>query len=159
MNKLIPHVPGFVEGEDREPLYFSSKAELLNLAWVKRFDKDDHTLCVSEDNDLMSVKDDGTLWWVVGFLDKPVDGLPVWCGPHTRPMLEMTKVIVTVTEPNGSKSFFKTYYDGSKTNLETHMAEFIPSMVSQWRAAREVRQSSSGYLNREQEAWPFKSEG
>lgn len=80
VNQFKPHMPAFVDAEEdalkAQP--FNTLEELLSLPFVKKFKEYDHQFCLSEDNELMKVKDDGSWWWVVGFLKEPVAGLPLW---------------------------------------------------------------------------------
>lgn len=61
-------------------------------------------------------------------------------------MINLTEVILTVTDPKGDSCVCRTYYDGSHKNLETHLEKAVPDFIRQWKtmkaanALREKRQ-------------------
>lgn len=79
MNKIKQHIPGYVAGVKRRVAEFETLEQLLDIPWVKLM-KDRpgfHRFSLSGDR-LMAEFQQGRLWFVVGYLDEPVEGLPVW---------------------------------------------------------------------------------
>jgi hypothetical protein len=78
-NRFTRHIPDFVDYRDAPPSFeFYGKRELLNHPMLKAFsDKPGFSHFALDDNYLLSISDHGFKWWVVGWLDKPVD-LPQW---------------------------------------------------------------------------------
>jgi hypothetical protein len=81
------HVPAMVDLGDSSPIQFefSSLEELLSHEYVKRFSKEDHSWQCSYKkypggrDTLMTVKNDGSFWWVVGYItDGAALNLPAW---------------------------------------------------------------------------------
>lgn len=65
---------------DQKPITFETVDELLSMDWIARRknyqDGDFYRFSISE-NRLMAEYAEGKKWWVVGFLEKPID-LPKW---------------------------------------------------------------------------------
>ena len=88
LNRVVQHIPAFVDTREPAPsAEFTTMNELLAVPFVAQWlppDEPGWHAEVSADNPtvLMAVKDDGSEWWVIGFLSSPVD-LPTWVGPGT----------------------------------------------------------------------------
>lgn len=118
MNRLHKHIPNFVDdrGADRTPFEFETLEDLKNLEWVKHYmgvaGKRFEHLCVSE-NRLMAVYDHGFHWWVIGYLEHPVEGLPQWEGWKHRALGADGQVRVVGREAVSSCGDVLTMEDGS----------------------------------------------
>lgn len=97
--KIRQHIPSFVTGADSKEIEFKTVEELLDIDWIKswaeptdengrkfyRWSIDHCNVSNSYDirNTLMIEKDEGTWWWVVGYLDNDATAylktkLPEW---------------------------------------------------------------------------------
>jgi hypothetical protein len=78
-NKIIQHVPGFVEAEPHVS-EFTTLDELLSLPWVDRYKQRPgafHQYSVYQN--MLVIEFDNGMWWrPIGYLKKPVGGLPKW---------------------------------------------------------------------------------
>jgi len=84
-NGIKRHRPGCVDAGEAEFVNFETLAELLEIPWVKGFSKDCKfvrfyqvvTSAMGKTRtSLMAAYSNGT-FWCCGFLNHPVDGLPI----------------------------------------------------------------------------------
>lgn len=91
MNKIVQHIPGFIGGDGApEGVRFDSVAELLEIPWIKQWEKTfipptewaeamqfhefdleifyRWAMC---DNSLMAEYNEGKRWYVIGCIEKP----------------------------------------------------------------------------------------
>lgn len=81
MNRIVQHVPAFVDIGDERPKegVFDSLEQLLAIPFVKVFsDESDFHQFSTGGGMLLAEQQGGRRWWVVGRLEKPVDGLQSW---------------------------------------------------------------------------------
>jgi len=87
MNKIKQYRPNLVTTtEENKIVSFETTEELLNIDFVKNFSNRDnfYRFSLSIDNyfnqhSLMAEYDEGREWWVVGFIDNPLEvNLPKW---------------------------------------------------------------------------------
>jgi hypothetical protein len=79
MNSITQHVLPYIEGVEPKKAEFDSLEQLLEVDWVKSW-KDRqgfHRFSVNK-NKLMAEYMQGRLWYVVGFIKEPIEGLPTW---------------------------------------------------------------------------------
>lgn len=70
--------PSFFSGYENQTNCFETLSQLLNIQWVQEFSKEDNFYKYSislaksyeENHKLMAEYDNGSVWWVVGFIDK-----------------------------------------------------------------------------------------
>jgi len=88
VNKFKQHIPNFCTGIDIIPDFeFKTTEDLLSLEVVKQYSSEKHHehFCMSG-NMLMQIKDNGFLWWVIGYIENPNEiNLPKWGGPKYKP--------------------------------------------------------------------------
>lgn len=78
------HVPPFVEGGNPKTAKFKSLSALLRVPWVAKWAADASFHRFSVNNRirqqplLMAEFENGSVWYVVGFLTEVPAGLPVW---------------------------------------------------------------------------------
>jgi hypothetical protein len=97
MNKITQYIPTTFLSSDRREVYeFEGLEGLLETPIVKRFS--DSGSIVHSDNLAMWVSDDGHEWWVLGNLEKPVDGLPEWDRGWYRVMIDGAETSVSGKE-------------------------------------------------------------
>ena len=78
-NQIFQHVPGCISGVENQLMDFETTEELLEIPFVKRLGNDDDYSFQMSGDTLMTVKDDGTMWWVIGYINKPEEiDLPEW---------------------------------------------------------------------------------
>lgn len=87
MNEIRQHVPNFIQIE-AEPhrAAFETLDELLLIPFVMRWSEDPSHYRFVQDRGignwyLIAEQDNGTRWWVVGYLKEQVPGLPEWREP------------------------------------------------------------------------------
>ena len=78
MNQIIQHIPNYFDGFTPEIVEFETVDELLDIPFVKHHVREGYSFQMS-DLHLMTVKDDGSWWWVIGRVKFPdrID-LPTW---------------------------------------------------------------------------------
>lgn len=94
--KFRKHIPSFVDSrEENDSLHFSSKEELLNSEWMKRFtDAKDFNHFAQDGNCILAVSDEGFRWWVVGYVD--AQGVfPKWEGWKFRAVLDGKECVLS----------------------------------------------------------------
>ncbi len=70
-NQIKQHLPRFIDCEF-EVCEFDTLEELYQIPFVKRFMDDPDFDCFSLNNNfLVSIKDRGAYWWVVGYIKYP----------------------------------------------------------------------------------------
>ena len=74
MNKFTQHIPNYCEGFEPEIFEFTDLDDLANKLGK------DKSLLVFEDEYILSVSKDDTEWWVLGRVEKKIDGLKKWSG-------------------------------------------------------------------------------
>lgn len=79
-NSIRQHVPGFFDAEPQRT-EFSTVEELRGIEWVYNYLDEPGKYLAQRDGLLMVVSGDGKWWWVIGYLQQPVNGLPRWAGP------------------------------------------------------------------------------
>jgi hypothetical protein len=81
-NTIVQHVPAFADNfEPRRKAMFDTLDELMEVPWVKQWAGDQGFWRFSLNGNILLVeRNEGRWWWVVGFLEKPVEGLPKWQG-------------------------------------------------------------------------------
>jgi len=81
MNTIKQHIPAFCEGFDKKTAEFNTLEELLGVAFVKNFTRVPTFFRFSQnDRHLIAEYRGGREWWVVGYLQKPVEALPAGDG-------------------------------------------------------------------------------
>lgn len=79
MNKIVQHIPAFVDGVDPQSATFSSLDELREVPFVRRFMEAPDFFRLSQDDPyLIAESFEGRHWWVIGRLAQPCDDLPIW---------------------------------------------------------------------------------
>ena len=75
MASIKQHIPNYVSGVDPETVEFNTLSELLDISFVKHWrdwtDRSFHQYSVCEESwgtVLMAEYNNGTKWWVVGYL-------------------------------------------------------------------------------------------
>ncbi len=74
MNKFTQHIPNYCDGFEPETFEFTDLDDLANKLGK------DKSLLVFEDEHILSVSKDDTEWWVLGSVEKKIDGLKKWSG-------------------------------------------------------------------------------
>jgi len=83
---LTQSIPNYFSGFESKIAVFSNLEEFKNIEWLKHwYNKENfYRFSVSEPQYygesfmLMAELNEGYKWWVVGYLDKPVEWLPEW---------------------------------------------------------------------------------
>lgn len=88
MNTIKQHRPAYFSGFENKVVLFEDVVELLEIEFVKNFSRQEGFVRYSQTDQeasygsrsvmLMAEYNDGYSWWVVGYLDSPVKGLPHW---------------------------------------------------------------------------------
>lgn len=85
-NAFKQHIPNFVSVDEYPDwIEFDTLDELLDIGTVRTW-RDDHGYFLAQSDEcLISVRDDGKRWFVVGYLRARVEGLPEWMGYEYPP--------------------------------------------------------------------------
>ena len=88
MNKLKRRRPGYFTGFEDTEHEFNTLEEMLEIDWIDGFTKQHnfHQFSIGDKSNigkpaLMAELNEGESWWVIGWLDHAVEGLPKWEPP------------------------------------------------------------------------------
>ena len=83
--KIKQHIPNYCSGIESQIDEFSNLKELKNIKWVnpRHEDENFYRFSISE-KFLMAEYNEGYDWYVVGYLDEPIDWLPKWEAKHKK---------------------------------------------------------------------------
>ena len=96
MNRIRQYRPAYFTGFENATVEFDGVEALLAISFVTSFVNESfHQFSIDTTNGdniaLMAEYDDGNKWWVVGFLDSPVD-LPRWDKDSDRVRTQLAEI-------------------------------------------------------------------
>ena len=74
------HIPNFVDGVEPGKAMVESLADLDQVQWIRswRYYGDFYRFSQTPDGCLMAEFQSGAEYWVIGYLEQPMPGLPIW---------------------------------------------------------------------------------
>lgn len=79
MNTIKRHRPSYFTGFEDQIVKFDTVDELLQIGFVANFASQENFFRFSvTDENLMAEYNEGYTWWVVGWFEQPIEGLPQW---------------------------------------------------------------------------------
>lgn len=99
MNEITYHSPGFARDGNHQPetCEFETLTDLMNLERIKKWSKSSRfSHFALGDNILLSIEDEGFIWWVVGYIKYPENiNLPKW--EYGKHLVELDNEIYILT--------------------------------------------------------------